>query len=543
MSASSKKKLRNEQEAAKMTERQLAEQKEAKKVKMYTAAFAAVLAVLIVIAAVIGVNQAINTSGIRQKNTVAMTIGQNELSNADLNYFYIDAVNSFYSQNGSYAALFGMDVTKPLNAQFSNEETGETWADYFVSSAKSNATAVYALCDAAAAAGHTLSEEEQASVDAAVINLDAYGTLYGYQSGDHYLKAQYGNGATKESFRNYVEKTYLANSFQAAYRDSLSYVDADLRAAEAENFHKFSSFAYNYYYLGASMFQQGGTTAEDGTITYSDEEKAAALTAAEEAAKTLTGEEIATAADLDAAIAALEVNADKTNAASTRYEAQAYSSITANIAQWLSDSSRKEGDITYLENVVSNSDGTETVNGYYVVRFDSVNDNKFPLKNVRHILVNFEGGTSDPATGITTYSDDEKAAAKTAAEEILNQWNSGEATEASFAGLAAEKTGDTASAANGGLYENVYPGQMVANFNDWCFAEDRAAGDTGIVETEYGYHVMYFVGDSEELYRDHMIRQELTNTDITNWYTSIVDSAAVTEGNTKYLSLDIVLSR
>lgn len=543
MSASSKKKLRNEQEAAKMTERQLAEQKEAKKVKMYTAAFAAVLAVLIVIAAVIGVNQAINTSGIRQKNTVAMTIGQNELSNADLNYFYIDAVNSFYSQNGSYAALFGMDVTKPLNAQFSNEETGETWADYFVSSAKSNATAVYALCDAAAAAGHTLSEEEQASVDAAVINLDAYGTLYGYQSGDHYLKAQYGNGATKESFRNYVEKTYLANSFQAAYRDSLSYADADLRAAEAENFHKFSSFAYNYYYLGASMFQQGGTTAEDGTITYSDEEKAAALTAAEEAAKTLTGEEIATTADLDAAIAALEVNADKTNAASTRYEAQAYSSITANIAQWLSDSSRKEGDITYLENVVSNSDGTETVNGYYVVRFDSVNDNKFPLKNVRHILVNFEGGTSDPATGITTYSDDEKAAAKTAAEEILNQWNSGEATEASFAGLAAEKTGDTASAANGGLYENVYPGQMVANFNDWCFAEGRAAGDTGIVETEYGYHVMYFVGDSEELYRDHMIRQELTNTDITNWYTSIVDSAAVTEGNTKYLSLDIVLSR
>ena len=39
MSASSKKKLRNQQDSAKLTERQLAEQKEAKKLKVYTTAF------------------------------------------------------------------------------------------------------------------------------------------------------------------------------------------------------------------------------------------------------------------------------------------------------------------------------------------------------------------------------------------------------------------------------------------------------------------------------------------------------------------------
>ena len=122
MSASSKKKLRNEQEAAKLTERQLAEQKEAKKLKLYTTAFVAVLAAILVIAIVIGINQTVSTSGIREKNTVAMTVGSNELSNADLNYFYIDSLNSFYSQNGSYAALFGLDVTKPLNEQFTGGE-------------------------------------------------------------------------------------------------------------------------------------------------------------------------------------------------------------------------------------------------------------------------------------------------------------------------------------------------------------------------------------------------------------------------------------
>ena len=39
-----------------------------------------------------------------------------------------------------------------------------------------------------------------------------------------------------------------------------------------------------------------------------------------------------------------------------------------------------------------------------------------------------------------------------------------------------------------------YPGQMVETFNDWCFADGRQPGDYGIVKTDYGYHLMYFVG-------------------------------------------------
>ena len=53
MSASSKKKLRNELNAAKMTERQLAEQAEAKKLKLMTVSFTAVLALILVVAVAI----------------------------------------------------------------------------------------------------------------------------------------------------------------------------------------------------------------------------------------------------------------------------------------------------------------------------------------------------------------------------------------------------------------------------------------------------------------------------------------------------------
>ena len=39
---------------------------------------------------------------------------------------------------------------------------------------------------------------------------------------------------------------------------------------------------------------------------------------------------------------------------------------------------------------------------------------------------------------------------------------------------------------------------MVEEFNDWCFDAARKPGDTGIVETPYGYHVMYFVAQIAE---------------------------------------------
>ena len=540
MSASSKKKLRNELEAAKLTERQLAEQKEAKKTKLYTIAFVAVLAAMIAIAIIVGVTQTVTNSGMREKNTVAMTVGSNELSNADLNYFYIDALNSFYSQNGGYAAILGLDVTKPLNQQVMDAQTGETWADYFLNSAKSSATAVYALCDAAAEAGHTLTTEEQTSINTVMTNMSLYGSLYGYGDAESYLKAMYGHGADEESYRSYVEKTMLADSYQAAYTDSLTYTDADLRAAEAENFHKYSAFTYDYYYLGSTLFLEGGTTDEDGNTTYSDEEKAAALTAAEEAANSLIRDDITTTEELNAAIAALSINADTPTAAATHYDDQAYGYTNAVISQWLSDSARKEGDLACLENATTDADGNKTVNGYYVVRFGSVNDNTMALKNVRHILVGFTGGTTDEFGG-TVYTEEEKAAAKATAEEIMAEFQSGTGTEDSFASLATLKSTDTGSAQNGGLYENVYPGQMVTAFEDWCFDESRKPGDTGIVETEYGYHIMYFVGNSDTNYRDYQIRNELANAASSEWYTAIVESASVTEGNTKYLSLDMVI--
>lgn len=543
MSASNKKKLRKEQEASKLTEKQLAAQKETEKTRLYTISFVVVMVAIVVIAMVGGVILTIINSGIREKNTTALTVGDHTVSNAQLNYFYIDAVNNFRSNYGSYASMFGLDFAKPLNEQVTNEETGATWADDFLDSAKTTAQTAYALADAAEAAGFSLPEEQQSSIDSNISTLELYASMYGYFNATAYLKALYGNGATLDGYREYCELTSLADAYYNSYTNALTYDDEDLRTKEAENYNAYSSYTFNSYYLATSRFLEGGTTDEEGNTTYTDEETAASVTAAEEAAKALTSQDITSIADLDAAIAALPIN-EGTEASSTAYTDTLYSSISTIYADWLAEEGRTAGDKAYFANsaTTTNEDGTETTttNGYYVVYYTASNDNTFPLANVRHILVSFEGGTTDD-NGITTYSDEEKAAAKTAAEELLAQWESGDATEDSFAALANENS-DDGDGTTGGLYENVYPGQMVTNFNDWCFDSSRKAGDTGIVETEYGYHVMYYVGDSNYTYRDYQIETALRSADAQAWYDETVEAMSVTDGDFRYISMDLLLS-
>ena len=545
MSASSKKKLRNSQDGSKLTERQKAEQKEAKKLKLYTAAFVVVLAVMVVAALAVGINQAVANSGIRERKSVAMTVGDETVSSAEMSYYFSDYCRNYYSQNSTFLQYI-MDPTSPLDSQVYNPETGETWADFMLKMAQDNVRSIYALSSAAEAAGHTLSEDEEAGIDDTISTMQLYAQLYGFSDLETYLKAMYGKGSTEESYREYCRRSTLANSYYNAYSESLSYDDAALQEAEQDNYDAYSSFTYYSYYLSASKFLEGGTTDENGATTYSDEERAAADAAAEAAVKTLTDPETITSPEaLDEAIAALSINqGSETPVTSTIYEDKLYTSIDTDVAAWLAGN-RKEGDLTAIAktSVSTDDSGAEvtTVSGYYVVWFISRNDNEEPLDNVRHILVAFEGGTTD-SNGVTTYSDEEKAAALAGAEDILAQWKAGDATEDSFAALAAENTDDTASAETGGLYEDISPASSyVTAFKEWALDSSRKPGDTGIVETEYGYHVMYYCGESALTYRDSMITDDLIEADMEAWYDALLEAWPVTPGETKYLPMDMTL--
>ena len=115
------------------------------------------------------------------------------------------------------------------------------------------------------------------------------------------------------------------------------------------------------------------------------------------------------------------------------------------------------------------------------------------------------------------------------AQEILDSWDG---TEEGFATLAEEYSQDTGSKDNGGLYENVTKGSMVTEFEDWCYEPGRKAGDTGIVESSYGQHIMYFVGYGTTPYWYSACESALISNAYSEWQTEMTDSvtAEVNEG-------------
>lgn len=180
---------------------------------------------------------------------------------------------------------------------------------------------------------------------------------------------------------------------------------------------------------------------------------------------------------------------------STYYTETALSSFGDDVVSaWLQDS-RKAGDMDVLDD--------EDNSRLSVVLYVDEHISDDYTVAVRHILIK----ASDDAG----FAD-----AKKKAEDILAEWKAGEATEASFGELAAQYSED-GNAADGGLYTDIYQGQMVANFDAWCFDESRKPGDTGIVLTDYGYHVMYFV-ENEGLSYLSEIQSKLENDAFSKWY-------------------------
>lgn len=566
MSASAKKKLRKEETAAQLTEKQLKAQKEAKKLKAYTTVFVVAIALVLVAGLAIAGTNFYKNSGIKEKNTVAAVIGDHEINSVEMAYYYSDLINTTYNNWVSsygdsvslYVGFMGLDLSKPLSEQTYSD--GTTWADYFIDTAMSTAQRDYLLSDLAKAEGFTLSEESQATLDQTFENLPAFATIYGYTNVDNYLHAMYGPGASLETYREYAERSALAADYYDAYEQNLVIDDAAIRAYEADKFDNFSSFSYANYTISYSSFLTGGTEDADGNVTYTEEENEAARAAAKAAADafpTCTTEE-----ELNAAIAALPYNEGKDVTCNVSTDVK-YEYTSNNARQWLADSSRKVGDFTIVpnESITTDENGVEStvISGYTAYVFLGRNDNLRPLANVRHILFNFECNnpeehvhsgdghvhTEDSDHEHIEYTEEEKAATLKKAESLLELYKMGDQTDAAFAELATANTDDTASAATGGLYEDIAPvqGVYVESFTNWATDPERKAGDTGIIESTYGYHVMYYVGDDEMTYRDSMIKEEIMTETVSNWYSDILATADITEKDTSLLNKDIILGQ
>ena len=462
-----------------------------------------------------------------RKEKIAALIGDHELSIAEANYFYIDHIQnayqnwySMYGENtGAYSLLIlGLDLAKPLGEQ-RHPEKDVTWAEFMINEAMRDAAATYALYDAARAEGFVLSEEALFAVKEDISEYEHRAQLLGYRDLRGYLQALYHSRASEESFEDYLILRATAKAYQSHKESSLQYDIEELRAYEADRYHRFSTFSYCQYFISTDLFLP------DGTENRTPEE----MQKAQESAQKLAGDLARSKADTQEALDAVISKKCPGPGSSDAYTDVPFEQVPATLADWLCYEDRHQGDTTLI---AAPQDENGFCAGYYVVMFQSRNENTMPLVNVRHILFRIADGASAS----------EKQSACDRATNVFDIYINGERTEASFAALAAEHSDDTASIASGGLYTEIYPGQMVPGFSEWCFDEQRAAGDVGIVETEYGYHILYFCGPCDRTYRDYLIAQQMRSLDYLAWYESILTGTCVSNVDYDYFHTGYILA-
>lgn len=510
MSASREKKNRQELAAQGYVDpkviREAEEKAAAKKSKILYGVIAALFVIVAVVCLVIN-------SGMLQRNAKAISIDGEEFTAAEMSYYYNTAYNNV--ANSQYASYMGLSTSTPLDQQAINEtakmflaiEGDElmTWHDYFLQSAKDNMVQIGRLYDAAIDAGEDPNDPHVVEeIDATVELIGQYAAQSG-MSTKEYLRAVYGKNMTVDLFRQIVSQIHVASHFESEYVASLSYDEAALEAYYGEHKADFDVASYeSLYFAGTPEVKKD---ADGNTIEATDAEKAAAKEAA--------------AADAAAALARVEAG-EKLEDVAKDYESASYTSTESgtntgsDTMNWVFDAARVDGDATVIS-----GDPAATV-----VVFHNVGRQEYNTIDVRHILV--QVNTTGLDTESETYEADEQALwdeAKAEAEQILADWKAGEATEESFGEMAAELSDD---GADHGLYENVYKGQMVEAFEDWCFDAARKVGDTGIVETPYGYHVMYFVGENAP-YWQTLVENAMVNEDYTAWIDGLTADAEVVE--------------
>lgn len=411
------------------------------------------------------------------------------ITNAMLSYFFYSGYYSEMSQYGSmYQQYYGLDTSKSLREQEYAE--GKTWYSYFLDNAKTNASDVLHLLEAAREEGKENREIDTSDIDAFISGLKSQAESDG-ASLDDYLIQYFGKGVTEDVIRSALEMYTRAYTYYEDVYKAMDYTDEECREYFEENKSEFMLCDYYSYTFSAQLPEDDGTSASTDAdeVDTADPDVIAAYEDAKQKAQALASHS-GSAEDFGSELKKLLI-AD--------YEAENPGEpITDEIIEELVEDRLTEGAKAIGEDnervawtsgdrkagdtkVIDSGSGRYTV--YCIVK--PAYRQEYVTKNVRHILFDTDNYES---------SDEAKAAC----DAVYAELESGtDKSQEHFAEVAKEKSQDTGSKANGGLYENVVRGTMVAEFEDWLYDEARAVGDIGIVESSYGYHIMYFVGDGD----------------------------------------------
>ena len=440
---------------------------------------------------------------------------------AEYEYYYMRAYNQVRYQAQYYQYYYqtsngyDLSLTPEEQTQTTKDADGKeiTWAEKLHEDTLEIIQLHKAYYNEALKMGLKLTKADEAFIDKQIEDLRDEAKSAGSNSSSSnsenkvtyslnaYLRKVYGGSINERFLRKQLKIQVLAQKYLTERTNEIA-KDYDQKDIDAE--YKKDTTAYDFVTFRAYTFKTTELTKEDNETD--DALKARQAKANAEVKKNANDFYNAVTNDATFTAKAKELNKDTADYnvdKETKYsmlKSTAQSTFSEDAAKWLFDSSTKVGSKKLF---------SDEENGKYIVVLALSKPHQEQTVTARHILFQ----TKDQSSG-NDLSEEEIAKKKTQAEDVLKKFNEGDKTEDSFAALANEYNEDTGSSSNGGLYEHIYPGQMVTEFNDWVFDANRKAGDVELVETDYGYHIIYFVAKDGKDYYDSAIRSSKANEDI-----------------------------
>lgn len=518
----------------------------------------------------------LNDNGIILRNRTVMETENFKVTGTMMQYATMSTYQNFVNQYGDLISYMGLDTSKSLASQKYGDGT---WLDYFKESATLSMEGVLVYAEAAKEAGITLDEDELKKIDDSIASIKTMAAINGTTE-DSYLAMLYGKGVNKKDIREFYELTTLANKYETqvydeteaaitdedldayykenidtyAAADVLTYTDTlklDESLSDEEKAAKKAEFLAKFDAMGAAASEEEFKEAllayltekatEDDSKTPEELVEAALETLSksdialkdaaewvfeltEDSAHVRVAGDVKVFVDDDEAPEETEEEETEENTEDTADKAEDTTADTSAetegepVAQSEDDTadtaSADEIDASELTGDSDEAEKTKeveySVEVYYIVKAPYADETT--TKDAGHILFSLDAyGTED--------------AAKTAAEKVYSEYLAGDKTKDSFETLAEANTDDS-----GVFYDNIKPGDMVPEFEEWVYDEDRAEGDTGLVLTDYGYHLMYFVGDGDPVWIAEC-KTALTGERAGEIYDGFVEKYSVTTNN------------
>lgn len=486
---------------------------------------AVIVAVVIALGCLTGI---LSYCGVLQKAVQVGYVGDEKISYAEYLYYYNRALNQINS-NAQYYQYYGYDygydtsLSPREQTKTTKDEDGNevSWLEYIHSQAVDTAQMYLAFYQEAKKAGIELTEADKAAInkqieelreEASKANQDSNSTDTENQKAGYslnaYLRRSYGSGVTEGFLKKQLGIEALAKKFYENKTKEFesSYSDEEIKKVFDEN-------PDDYMFVDMRLFQLKNETLtqNDGESDADFEKRQSESNAKIKANATAMYKAVTDEKSFIEQAKKYNTTDDFNAETDTLLRSAASSDLTnyKDIGDWAYADTTKAGDKKLVE------DSENEV--YYIVLMVNPK-HSVDTVTVRHILF----PTKDTETQ-EALSDEEIKKAEENAKKTLADWKNSDKTEDTFASYANDLSEDTGSNTNGGLYENVRPGQMVAEFDSWIFDENRKPGDVDLVETEYGYHIIYFVS-KDGAYYDSQIRSTKANEDMNTFSEELLDS-------------------